>query len=178
MNMMKKRNKCTNLPFFVTLFLYLILVCSSLPAQSSAAKDLSNYDWTKWLVGTWKGTCTYDNGEVKKYKQSFDYTLERRWILAKLEIGENGEEYKGMGLFFYNPETGESVAHWAGLFGDYNEGRGKREGDKIIWNFDRLGRRYHRVFQKINQDEYHAVNTILYPDGRIVKSKEIMKRVI
>lgn len=160
----------------LTSFFYLILGCAALHAQNGSA-DLSNYDWTRWLVGTWEGICEYDDGQIKKYKHTFEYTLERRWILAKLEIGENGAEYKGTGLFWYDPKTGEAVAHWAGILGDSNEGRGKREGDKIIWNFNRLGRRYHRVFEKINEDEYHAMNTILYPDGRVVRTKETMKRV-
>lgn len=158
------------------LLVYIIMLGWNQHQAQSA--DLSTYDWTQWLVGAWEGTMKSDDGQTKKYKQTFEYTLENRWILTRLEItGEKGTEYKGMGLFLYIPETGEAVAHWAGLFGDYNEGNGKREGDKLIWNFNRLGRRYHRVFEKINQDEYHASNTILYPDGKIVRTKEIMKRI-
>lgn len=138
-------------------------------------EDLATYDWTAWLVGAWEGTWETEAG-VQPYRQSFELSPDRRYILTHNERGAGDAAYRGFGVFSYYPTTGEAYGQWFGMQHDTNDGWAIRDGETMRWTIRRLGMRITRVRTRTGPDSYVVENEVLTPEGAVSRSREVMTR--
>lgn len=137
-----------------------------------APDDLAAYEWTAWLVGEWEGTWE-SGGRTIPYRQSFAFSPDRRYVLTHNQRGD----YRGFGVFSYYPATGDAYGQWFGTEHDTNDGWAMRDGEVMRWTIRRLGMRIERVRTRTGPDTYVVDNTVVRPDGTIIRSREDMRRV-
>lgn len=155
--------------------LCLAMVLSATRGYGDVPPKLYDYDWAKWLIGEWEGTYESPQG-IGEIRQTFEFAIDAHYIFTTITSKFGEDEYEGMGVFVYYPEQDSAYGNWFDAVQGMNDGHATRKGNKMIWKIERLGRKITRIREKISEDKYIVTNEIIMPDGKIVHSKEVMKR--
>ncbi len=160
-------------------------------------------DWSKWLVGTWEGSGESEAGKGKARIQ-IELGLNGQFLIMKgeadiLEISAEQKKYlketlhatddeikrfqsssfKSLEVHTIDPKTGEIVGYMFDSLRCIATGRGKREGDKEIMNWEWFGTGKGtsiRTTEKVSEDKLIATEKYTIPDGSTMEDKGEMTR--
>ncbi len=162
-------------------------------------------DWNKWLVGEWEGQAESDAGTAK-FTIEVDFGLNGQFLLMKSESkltelsdkqrqylkdtlnasDEDIERYQNstfreLKTYTIDPKTGEVIGYLFDSMRCIAEGRGKRQGNKEIieweWSGNAQGVTSVTVIEKINDDKFTLNHKYVLPNGSKMEDKTEITRV-
>jgi hypothetical protein len=183
------------------------IVKENMPSLASP-KGLDD-DWIKWIVGEWEGTAKSDFGKHKdwvkgKGRRQIELGLNGQFLIERgqAEITQLSAEYiqylketmhasdeeikrfqsstfKSLEIHTIDPKTGEYIGYLFDSLRCIAKGRGKREGNKEImeWEWSGAGQGTSiRITEKANDDKLIITEKYTLPDGSIMEDKGEMTR--
>jgi hypothetical protein len=153
-------------------------------------------DWSKWLVGEWEGSGGSDtgsgksvtsvelvlNGQFRIHKEEAvitEITPEQRQYLKK-NMHATDEEidrfkslpFKDWEIYTIEQGTGDVVGYLFDSLRCIAKGRGKREGNKEIVEWEwATGHKSTRITERVSDDKVAIVQRTLMPDGSVMEEK-------
>ena len=177
--------------------------------EKDVAKEVSNPvflpkplddDWTRWIVGEWEGSGESDAGKGK-FRVKAELDLNGQFLIMKgqAEITEISSEYlkdtmnatdeelekfqgsvfKSLQLYTIDPKTGEIIGYLFDSLRCIATGRGKRDGNKEImeWQWSGNGQGTSiGITEKVDNDKLIFTEKYTLPDGSIMEDKGQMTR--
>lgn len=153
-------------------------------------------EWSKWLVGEWKGTV--ELGEMKsEASREIELVLNGQFLITKHEHKITHEEiqelkkiiqisdedvkkyqslpFKYLEIWTIDPRNSEAIGYLFDSQRCIAEGRGRRQGNKEImewkWSGTGQGASSIRTMEKVNDDRFIATEKYILPDGRTMEAK-------
>jgi len=160
-------------------------------------------DWSKWLVGEWEGSGESDAGKGKGWEQ-IELGLNGQFLIMKGEaeitqitpeqiqylketLHASDEEiekfqsstFKSLEIHTIDPKTGEIIGYLFDSLRCIAKGRGKRQGNKEImeWEWSGSGQGTSiRITEKVSDNKLIITEKYTLPDGSIMEDKGEMTR--
>lgn len=160
-------------------------------------------DWSKWLVGEWEGSGESNAGKGKGWVQ-IELGLNGQFLIMKgqAEITQITPEqrqylkdtlhasdediekfqsstFKSLEIHTIDPKTGEIIGYLFDSLRCIAKGRGKREGNKEImqWQWSGSGQGSSiRITEKVSDDKIIMTEKYTLPDGSSMEDKGEMTR--
>jgi hypothetical protein len=161
-------------------------------------------DWSKWLVGEWEGLFESDVG-TGKIRTKIELGLNGQFLIMKGEskIPETTDEqrqylretlhasneeiekfqsstFKELQIHTIDPKTGEVIGYLFDSMRCVAKGRGRRQGNKEIMEWEWSGRGQGatsvRIIEKINDNKFTINHKYTLPDGSKMEDKIEMTR--
>lgn len=167
--------------------------------SASAIKPLED-DLCKWMIGEWEGWSESTMGKAQE-TMKVEWGLDKQFVMTSLtsKVTEMKPEqmkamaeamkmskedmskmmervYKGMGPMTINPMTGEWIAFWFDNWRGMYKGTGKREGNKIVMNWEGPMGKSVRTIEKAGEDKLVMTYKEEMPGGVIVEGRTEMTR--
>jgi hypothetical protein len=158
-------------------------------------------EWSKWLVGEWKGIVELDgikseasreielglNGQFLITKHEHRVTNEEIQELKKMHISDEDVKkyqslpFKYLEIWTIDPKNGEVIGYLFDSMRRVAEGKGKLQGNKEIveWQWFAQGQRAFssiRNIKKVSDDRFLATTKYIEPDGSTMEGKVKMTR--
>lgn len=166
------------------------------PAEEMAPPAPLNDPWTKWMVGEWEGESESDAGKTKEWMKvemalgDQFYVLHLNSTMTSISdeglkmwnmTREQAEEmmkmpYQGMGMFTFDPKTGETIGYWFDSWRGAYQGRGTLEGNKETSNWSGPMGTSVRTTEKINENEMRMTFKETMLDGKVAEGSGTMRR--
>lgn len=161
-------------------------------------------DWSKWIVGEWEGSGESDAGTGRGWVK-IEFDLNEQFLIMKGE-GEITEltaeqiqylkdtmhasdgdierfrssTFKELQIHTIDPKTGEVIGYLFDSLRCIAEGRGRREGNKEIieWEWKCSGQEASsvRITEKVSDDKLIITEKYTLPDGSTMEDKGEMTR--
>ena len=137
-------------------------------------------DWSKWLVGEWEGSAESDVGAAKVWAK-IDFGLNGQFLIMKseseiTEITDEQRQYikdtlrasdediersrtstfKDLQIYTIDPKTGKVVGYLFDSQRCISEGRGRRQGNKEIMEWEWSGTGHRKKHRKAFQNTNHS----------------------
>jgi hypothetical protein len=153
-------------------------------------------EWTKWIVGEWEGSGQSDTGHGKGIER-FELALSGQFLISRGEakitkmtpeqisyLKKNmhasdaqierfqREGYQSMEIYTIDQSTGEVVGYLFDSLRCTAKGRGKRQGNKEIveWEWS-TGHKSTRITEKVSEDRMVITQRTPMPDGSVMEEK-------
>ncbi len=153
-------------------------------------------EWTQWIVGQWEGSGKSDTGQGKCI-QRVESALNGQFLIfrgdakiteitpeqahyLKKNMHASDEEierfrrdgYQAMEIYTIDQATGEVVGYLFDSLRCMAKGRGKREGNREImeWQWS-TGHKSARITEKLSPDRMAVVERTPMPDGSVMEEK-------
>jgi len=183
----------------IVLFVVMVSMTSCVTSQKKAVRPPRTLDddWGRWLVGEWEGPF---ESTVGKGKNSIEVELcfDGRFLITKYrgEVPEITPEriqhlketmgisdrdikniqnsiYKGLEFRTIDSDTGQICGQWFDNWRPMLTGRGKREGNKEImeWEWPEQKVSGIRVIEKVSDDKFIMTGKWTMPNGRVMEDK-------
>ena len=161
-------------------------------------------EWSKWLVGEWEGSGESDtgagkgrvkielglNGQFLIYKGEGDVTEmtaeQIQYLKETMHASDEDIErlqsstFKELQIHTIDPETGEVIGYLFDSLRCIAKGRGKREGNKEImeweWSGQGEGASSIRIAEKVSDDKIIVTEKYTLPNGNKMEDKGVMTR--
>jgi hypothetical protein len=156
-------------------------------------------DWTRWIIGQWegsgdstagkgKGTSKIElglngqflifSGEAEITEINADY-LKKNMHATDEEIERFiNSPYRALEIYTIDQKTGEVVGYLFDSLRCMAQGRGKREGNKEIMEWQWIsGHKSTRITEKISDDKMAVIEKTPMPDGSVMEDKGEMIRI-
>ncbi len=193
----------------------LLVVIVSLSAyaineEKETAKESGSYsfqpkplddDWSKWLVGEWKGTVGLGGVKSEAWRE-IELGLNGQFLITKHEHKVTNEEiqelkkimhisdedvkkyqslpFKYLEIWTIDPKTGEVIGYLFDSMRVVAEGKGKLQGNKEIvewqWFAQGQGASSIRIMEKVSDDRFITTKKYILPDGSTMEGKVEMTR--
>ena len=160
-------------------------------------------DWSKWLVGEWEGSGESDAGKGKGWEQ-IELGLNGQFLIMKGEaeitqITDEQKQYlketlhasdeeierfqsstfKSLEIHTIDPKTGEIIGYLFDSLRCIAKGRGKRQGNKEImeWEWSGSGQGNSiRITEKVSDNKLIITEKYTLPDGSTMEDRGEMTR--
>jgi len=155
-------------------------------------------EWTKWIVGQWEGSGQSDAGKGK-VRSTIELGLNGQFLImtGEAELTEISPEYlkknmhasdeeierfrsspyRGLEIHTIDQKTGEVVGYLFDSLRCIAQGRGKREANKEIMEWEwATGHKSTRITEKINNDKMVVIERTPMPDGSTMEDRGEMTR--
>jgi len=156
-------------------------------------------EWSKWLVGQWEGSADSDAGTAKLWTK-IDFGLNGQFLIMKGEAeiieltaeqikylkdtlsasDEDIERYrsstfKNLQIHTIDPKTGEVIGYLFDSMRCIAEGRGRRQGNKEImeweWSAQAQGATSVQIIEKIDDNKFTLNHKYILPNGNKMEDK-------
>jgi len=153
-------------------------------------------DWSKWIVGEWEGSAESDTGGGK-YLARIEPALNGQFLICRGQaiiteitteqaeylrknMNASDEEierfksspYQSMEIYTIDQTTGEVVGYLFDSLRCMAAGRGKREGNKEIIEWEwATGHKSTRITEKVSDDRMEITQRTPMPDGSVMEEK-------
>lgn len=137
-----------------TSLLILLFSINSVSAQNNPLEIFNH------LVGkTWKAEGNWENGGIFKQESDFKYELDRQLIIVRTRgfIDEKQSAYgqRNFGIRSYDQATNQVSFIEYDIFGGETKGSVRKEGDRIIYEYEYLGYNFEDVWEYVNDSLYN-----------------------
>ena len=158
-------------------------------------------DLIKWMVGEWEGWSESPFGKFQDWQKCemamdnqfllIDYTSrmssmtpEQTKSMAE-EMNMSVEEtekmmadmvYRGHGTITIDPKTDDFVGYWFDNWRGMYKGTGKKEGEKIIWNWESPMGSSVRTMEKMGDDKWVETHRHEDPSGKVTEGGSVWTR--
>ncbi|MFQ6115176.1 MAG: DUF1579 family protein [bacterium] len=169
----------------IALFAMLVIIAMPLMAQEKEAAQEKQAmappepladEWSKWMVGEWKGWSESEQGKSKDW-QKVELGLDGQFVMFQATSAIGEMTYKGMGALTHNPETGESMGYWIDNWRGMYAGKGKREGNKLTMEWKGYMGTYNETIEKVSDDKFVTTYSFTDPQGNTSQGRGEMTRV-
>ena len=170
-------------------------------STSLQSKPLDD-DWSKWLVGEWKGTVGLHGIKSEAWRE-IELGLNGQFLITKHEhkvtneeiqelkkIGRISDEdvrqyqslpFKYIEIWTIDPKTGEVIGYFFDSLRRVAEGKGKLQGNKEIveWQWFAQGQRAFssiNTTERVSDDKFITTKIYILPDGSTMEGKVEMTR--
>jgi len=153
-------------------------------------------DWSRWIVGEWEGSGQSDTGQGKGIER-IESALNGQFLIChgeakiteitpdqvnylKKNMHASEEEiarfksagYESLQLFTVDQTTGEIIGYLFDSLRCVAKGRGKREGNKEIMEWEwATGHKSIRITERVSDDKMTVVQRTPMPDGSVMEEK-------
>lgn len=153
-------------------------------------------DWNKWVVGEWEGTGESDTGQGKGIER-IEFALNGQFLVCRgqariTEISPEQadylkkymhasdeeierfkrEGYQSLQLFTIDQTTGEVVGYLFDSLRCIATGRGRREGNREIMEWQwATGHKSTRITERLGDDRRVVIQRTPMPDGSVMEEK-------
>jgi len=161
--------------------------------SSSFQPEPLDDDWSKWLVGEWKGIVRL-GGMKSEACREIELGLNGQFLITKHEHKVTNEEiqelkkimhisdedvkkyqslpFKYLEIWTIDPKNGEVIGYLFDSMRCVAEGKGKHQGNKEImewqWFAQGQGASSIRIMEKVSDDRFIATEKYILPDGSII----------
>jgi len=161
--------------------------------SSSIQPEPLDDEWSKWLVGEWKGIVRL-GGMKSKACREIEPGLNGQFLITKHEHKVTNEEiqelkkimqisdedvkkyqnlpFKYLEIWTIDPSNGEIVGYLFDSMRCVATGKGRREGNKEImewkWFVHAQGATSIRIIEKVSDDKFIAAEKYMLPDGSTI----------
>ncbi|MCG8604639.1 DUF1579 domain-containing protein [bacterium] len=156
-------------------FLLVVLLGLPVMAQEMVPPKALDDDFLKWMIGDWEGWTEGPMGKTKDWLK-YELGLDGQFLLLQATSEGAAMSYRGMGAVTLNPETGEIVGNWVDNFRGMYHGVGKREGNKLVIQWEGKTGKSTRTTEKIGENKFRVVAKSVGPDGSTMESKGTFTR--
>jgi len=157
-------------------------------------------DFCKWLIGDWQGWGQSPMGKTQE-SMKMEWGLDQQFVLttakskmtemspeqmkamaAAMGMSEKGMEmmkdsvYKGMGPMTMDPKTGEFVAFWFDNWRGVYQGKGKRQGNKLIMKWEGTMGTSTRTIERVSDDKMVLTYKEQGPTGQPIEGRAELTR--
>jgi hypothetical protein len=139
-------------------------------AQEMGPPKALDDDFFNWMVGEWEGWSEGPMGKTTDWLK-YELGLDGQFLFMQATSEAPGMAYRGMGAVTLNPETGEIVGNWIDNFRGMYQGVGKRDGNKLIIEWDGKMGKSTRTTEKLGDNKFRVVAKSVGPDGSTMESK-------
>ncbi len=155
-----------------------------------------NDDWSRWIVGEWEGSGESDTGQGKGVER-IEFGLSGQFLICRGEariteitpehadylkrnMHASDEEierfkrtgYQALQLFTVDQTTGEVIGYLFDSLRCIATGRGKREGDREIMEWEwATGHKSTRITERLSEDKMRVIQRTPMPDGSVMEEK-------
>ncbi len=155
-----------------------------------------NDDWSKWIVGEWEGAGESDTGQGKGIER-IEFALSGQFLICRGEAAiteitpeqvdylrrnmhasdEEIERFKRSGyqalqLFTIDQTTGEVVGYLFDSLRCIATGRGRREGNREIMEWQwATGHKSTRITERVDDNTMLVIQRTPMPDGSVMEEK-------
>ena len=169
--------------------------------SSSFQPEPLDDDWSKWLVGEWKGIVRL-GGMKSEACREIELGLNGQFLITKHEHKVTNEEiqelkkimhisdedvkkyqslpFKYLEIWTIDPKNGEVIGYLFDSMRCVAEGKGKHQGNKEImeWQWFAQGQEASsiRIMEKVSDDRFIATEKYILPNGRTMEAKGEMTR--
>ena len=169
--------------------------------SSSFQPEPLDDEWSKWLVGEWKGIVGL-GGMKSEACREIEPCLNGQFLITKHEHKVTNEEirelkkimpisdedvkkyqslpFKYLEIWTIDPKNGEVIGYLFDSMRCVAEGRGKFQGNKEIkewqWFAQGQGASSIRIMEKVSDDRFIATEKYILPDGSTMEAKGEMTR--
>ncbi len=153
-------------------------------------------DWSKWIVGEWEGAGESDTGQGKGVER-IEFALNGQFLACRGEARITGmtpeqadyikknmhgseeqierfkrEGYQSLQLFTTDQTTGEVVGYLFDSLRCIATGRGKREGNREVmeWQWAN-GHKSTRITERVSDDRMRVIQRTPMADGSVMEEK-------
>ena len=160
-----------------------------------------NDEWSKWLVGEWEGTVGLGEMNSEAWRK-VELGLNGQFLITKHEHKVTNEEiqelkkimhisdedakkyqslpFKHLEIYTIDLKNGEVIGYLFDSMRCVAEGKGKREGNKEImewqWFAQGQGASSIRIMEKVSDDRFITTEKYILPDGSTMEGKMEMTR--
>jgi hypothetical protein len=153
-------------------------------------------DWSKWIVGEWEGSGESDTGQGKGIER-IEFALNGQFLICRgqariTEISSEQadylkknmhasddeierfkrEGYESLQLFTIDQTTGEVVGYLFDSLRCIAIGRGKREDNREIMEWEwATGHKTTRITERMGDDKMVVIQRTPMPDGSVMEEK-------
>ena len=120
------------------------------------------------MVGEWEGWADSPMGKSKDWLK-YELGLDGQFLFIQTRSESPAGMYKGMGAITLNPQSGNVVGHWIDNFRGRYEGAGKRDGDKLVMEWDGTMGKSTRITERISKDKFRVMVKQAGPDGKMME---------
>jgi len=161
-------------------------------------------EWSKWLVGEWKGTVGL-GGIKSEARREIELGLNGQFLITKHEHKVSNEEIQGLRkithisdedvkkyqslpfkyleIWTIDPKNGEVIGYFFDSMRRVAEGKGKLQGNKEIteWQWFAQGQgassmRSIHIMERVSDDRFITTKKYILPDGSTMEGKVEMTR--
>jgi len=170
-------------------------------STSLQSKPLDD-DWSKWLVGEWKGTVGLRGIKSEAWRE-IELGLNGQFLITKHEHKVTNEEiqelkkiahisdedvrqyqslpFKYIEIWTIDPKNGEVIGYFLDSLRRVARGKGKLQGNKEIveWEWFAQGQRAFssiNTTEKVSDDRFITTKKYILPDGSTMEGKVEMTR--
>lgn len=160
-------------------------------------------DWSKWLVGEWKGIVGL-GGMKSEACREIELGLNGQFLITKHEHKVSNEEIQGLRkivhisdedvkkyqslpfkyleIWTIDPKNGEVIGYFFDSMRRVAQGKGKLQGNKEIveWQWFAQGQRAFssiHIMEKVSDDRFITTKKYTLPDGSTMEGKVEMTRI-
>lgn len=152
--------------------------------------------WSRWLVGEWEGVGESDTGHGKGVER-IEFALNGQFLISRgqAKITEittaqadylrrnmhasdeeiarfQREGYQSLQLFTIDQTTGEVVGYLFDSLRCIATGRGRREGNREIMEWQwATGHKSTRITERLSDDRMYVIQRTPMPDGSVMEEK-------
>jgi len=153
-------------------------------------------DWSKWIVGEWEGSGESDTGQGRGVER-IEFALSGQFLICRGEariteitpeqadylrknMHASDEEierfkrsgYQALQLFTVDQTTGEVIGYLFDSLRCMAKGRGKREGNREIMEWEwATGHKSTRITERVSDDKMRVIQRTPMPDGSVMEEK-------
>jgi len=158
-------------------------------------------EWSKWLVGEWKGTVGLSGMKSEAWRE-IELGLNGQFLITKHEHKVSNEEiqelkkithisdedikryqslpFKYLEIRTIDPKNGEVIGYFFDSMRRVAEGKGKLQGNKEIveWQWFDQGQGFSNIsiMEKVSDDRFITTKKYILPDGSTMEGKVEMTR--
>ena len=159
-------------------------------------------EWSKWLVGEWKGIVGLGGMKSEAWRE-IELGLNGQFLITKHEHKVTNEEiqelkkimhisdedvkkyqslpFKNLEIWTIDPKNGEVIGYFFDSLRRVAEGKGKLHGNKEIveWQWFAQGQRAFssiHIMEKVSDDRFITTKKYILPDGSTMEGKVEMTR--
>ena len=159
-------------------------------------------EWSKWLVGEWKGTVGLGGVKSEAWRK-IELGLNGQFLITKHEHKITDEEiqelkkimhisdedvkkyqslpFKYLEIWTIDPKNGEVIGYFFDSLRRVAEGKGKLQGNKEIveWQWFAQGQRAFssiNITERVSDDRFITTKKYILPDGSTMEGKVEMTR--
>lgn len=162
-------------------------------------------DWNKWLIGEWEGVAESDAGTAK-FLIKIDFGLNGQYLIMESEskltaLSDNQRQYlkdtlyasdedieryrnstfKDLKIYTIDPKTGEVIGYLFDSMRCIAEGRGSRQGNKEVieweWSGNAEGAKSITIIEKVDDNKFTLNHKYILPNGKKMEDKTEITRV-